>query len=256
MADDEAAPVPPARTGLHGVVSAFDGNQEEWVEYAERLENYFIANDIADEAKRRAILLNGVGPSTYRLIKTLALPGAPKDLKVYEIVNLVSTHFNPKPSPIIKRFKFNTRCQQEGETVATFVAALLKFAEHSDYDVVLNDMLRDCIFCGIRDKRVQCRLLQEAKLTYAATLDIAQAAETADKDSKRLQVHAGEQLPSEMEEKHVNKVFKPPKPPLPDLGIMYLDTKPVSVTDVEGSIKLHTVSSRSMSVITVKRKDI
>ena len=34
-----------ARLGLHGVVSPFDSNQEEWVEYAERLEHYFIAND-------------------------------------------------------------------------------------------------------------------------------------------------------------------------------------------------------------------
>lgn len=70
-----------ARLGLHGVVSPFDSNQEEWVEYAERLEHYFIANDITDDAKRRAIFLNGVGPPTYRLIKTLTLPGTPKDFK-------------------------------------------------------------------------------------------------------------------------------------------------------------------------------
>ena len=89
--------------GLHGVVSPYDGNQEEWVEYAERLENYFIANDIADVAKRRAILLNGVGAPTYRLIKTLALPGTPKDLSFEEIVERVRDHFNPKPSPSIKR---------------------------------------------------------------------------------------------------------------------------------------------------------
>ena len=61
-------------TGFVGVVSPFDGNQEEWAEYAERLEHYFTANDIVDIAKRRAILLNGVGAPTYRLIKTLSLP--------------------------------------------------------------------------------------------------------------------------------------------------------------------------------------
>ena len=88
--------------GLHGVVSPYDGNQEEWVEYTERLENYFIANDIDDVAKRQAILLNGVGAPTYRQIKTLALPGTPKDLMFEEIVDRVRNHFNPKPSPIIK----------------------------------------------------------------------------------------------------------------------------------------------------------
>ena len=42
---------PVAMAGLHGVVSAFDGNQEERVEYAERLENYFIANDLNDRQR-------------------------------------------------------------------------------------------------------------------------------------------------------------------------------------------------------------
>ena len=106
----------PTVTGLHGVVTPYDGNQEEWIEYAERLENYFIANELEDVAKRRAILLNGVGAPTYRLIKTLALPGTPKDLTFEEIVERVRNHFNPKPSPIIKRYEFNTRKQKEGET--------------------------------------------------------------------------------------------------------------------------------------------
>ena len=57
--------------GVHCVILPYDGNQEEWVEYAERLESYLIANEIADVAKRRAILLNGVGAPTYRLIETL-----------------------------------------------------------------------------------------------------------------------------------------------------------------------------------------
>ena len=76
-------------TGLHGVITPYDGNQEEWIEYTERLENYFIANELEDVAKRRAILLDGVRAPTYRLIKTLALPGTPKDLTFKEIVECV-----------------------------------------------------------------------------------------------------------------------------------------------------------------------
>ena len=84
----------PTVTGLHGVVTPYDGNQEEWSEYAERLENYFIANELEDVAKRRAILLNGVGAPTYRLIKTLALPArrrtslSRRSSNVYEITLL------------------------------------------------------------------------------------------------------------------------------------------------------------------------
>ena len=32
-------------TGLIGVVSPFDGNPDDWIEYAERLGHYFTAND-------------------------------------------------------------------------------------------------------------------------------------------------------------------------------------------------------------------
>ena len=45
------------QVALHGVVESFDPAQEEWCEYAERLTHYFVANDIAADEKKRAILL-------------------------------------------------------------------------------------------------------------------------------------------------------------------------------------------------------
>ena len=173
---------------MYGAVSAFDETKEEWAEYTEHLENYFKANDITEDAKRRAILLNAVGPATYRLIKTLALPGVPRDLSFAQIVSRVKLHFNPRPSPIIKRFEFNTRMQGEGESVGAFVVALLKIAEHCDYGTALNDIR---IVCGIYNKQVQRHnMLQKAELTYAKALDIALTAEAAARNAKRLQESA------------------------------------------------------------------
>ena len=130
-------------------------------EYADRLEHYFTANDITTKVKRRAILQNRVGPATYRLIKMLVSPKKVTDLTFEEMVTKTTKHFNPKPSPIIKRYKFNTRQQEEGETVAKFVAELHKIAEYCKYRKVLSDMLRDHVVCGISHKRVQRCLLQE-----------------------------------------------------------------------------------------------
>ena len=105
-ASTAAATAPVVVPGLHGKVSAFDAHQEDWIEYVERLELYFMANDITDSAKKRAILLNAAGPATYRLVKTLAIPGKPTDLSFDDIVEKVKNHFNPKPSPIIKHYEF------------------------------------------------------------------------------------------------------------------------------------------------------
>ena len=104
----------PTAVGLHGTVSAFDPSQEDWSEYAERLVHYFVANGIEAEEKKRAILLTAVAPGTYRLLKTLASPKKLEEFSFDELMKRTATHFNPKPSPIVKRFEFNSRCQKEG----------------------------------------------------------------------------------------------------------------------------------------------
>ena len=135
------------------------------------------------------------------MIKTLTLSGKQKDLTFDEIVARVEVYFKPKPSPIIKRFEFNTRCQKEGNKVATFVAALRKIAEHSHHDGIPNNMC-DCIVCGILIKPVQRCLLQEAGLTYTKSLDISLAADTAEKDARCLQDYGGDKIYSQKEEKN------------------------------------------------------
>ena len=149
MCDDEPGMTPESRSvsadagamatstvmvtrGFHGIIPVFDGSQEDWVEYVEPSDSYFIANDITDPAKKHTILLNAVGPSTYRLLKTLCLPDKHIDHSFEEIVDWVKLHFNPKPSPIVKRFEFNKRKQQPGESVAEFVAAIRKIAEYCE----------------------------------------------------------------------------------------------------------------------------
>ena len=210
MADDETPAdtvgIARAQQGHYGLVTQFDCSKEDWIEYTERLENYFVANEVTDEGKRRAILLTAVGRQTYHVIRNLALPRSPKELSYEELVEIVATHYNPKPSPIIKRFEFNTRCQEESESIANYIAALRSIAEHCNYGDTLNDMLRDRLVCGIRDKRVQRRLLQESELSFDQAKDIALAAETANKDAMKLQ----QQPPKQEKEVHLVKSHKPP----------------------------------------------
>ena len=134
--------------------------------------------------KQCAILLSAVGASTYRLIRTLVSPEKVTDYTFTSLVDKARAHFNPKPSPIVKRYEFNTRRQGKSEAVATYVAELRKIAEFCDYGPVLSDMLRDRLVCGISNKIIQRRLLQEPDLTF--DMGIALSVEAADKDAKRL----------------------------------------------------------------------
>ena len=46
----------------------------------EQWDMYFVANDIGIEVKKRAILLNICGVTTYQLIRNLSTPMKPSDL--------------------------------------------------------------------------------------------------------------------------------------------------------------------------------
>lgn len=179
-----------ASTGI-GTLETYNGDDDSWVEYIERMEHYFDANGITG-SKKKSVLLTVVGAKTYKLIKTLLAPNKPGDKSFEEIVCLVKQHECPKPSAIVQRFKFNSRKQQAGESVADFVADLRLIAEHCNYDSKLEEMLRDRIVCGIQDIRTQRRLLSEKGLDFTKALEIAQALETAAKHANDLQEYINE----------------------------------------------------------------
>ena len=68
-----------------------------------------------------------------------------------------------------------------------FLAKLRRLSEHCEFGITLDEMLRDRLVCGVRDIRIQRRLLAEPKLTLKRALDLALAIEAADKDVSEIQ---------------------------------------------------------------------
>uniref|UniRef100_A0A1X7SFB5 Uncharacterized protein n=1 Tax=Amphimedon queenslandica TaxID=400682 RepID=A0A1X7SFB5_AMPQE len=95
----------------HGKMSAFDGSKESWTSYSERLDFYFKANKITAAESQKAVFITVIGPRTYGLLKSLLQPKTPQDSTVTldKMKDVLQKHFDPKPSPIVQRFKFHTR---------------------------------------------------------------------------------------------------------------------------------------------------
>ena len=91
---------------VHGQLSAFNSTEDDWQSYTERLEFYFTANNIEDAEKRRAILLSVCGAATYKRIKSLISPSKPTEKSFDKIVQLMSDHYNPKPTATVQRCLF------------------------------------------------------------------------------------------------------------------------------------------------------
>ena len=171
----------------HGSLSPFDSSTEDWTSYTQRMNYYFVANDVADGAKKRSILLSACGATTYKIIRNLVEETKLDTTSYDDIVELVKAHFDPTPSPIMQRYRFNTRVRTDGESVAIYVAALRDIARHCEYKDTLQDMLRDRLVCGVRHKGITNRLLAEKKLDYEKALELAKAIESAEQNTKQLQ---------------------------------------------------------------------
>ena len=59
--------------------------------------------------------------------------------------------------------------------------------QSTQFDATLDDMLRDRLVCGVRDVKVQRRLMAEPNLTFKKAFELSQSAEAAEKNARELQ---------------------------------------------------------------------
>ena len=171
-----------------GKLEEFDtANGDNWVQYIEHIEHYFLANKITDKSKQCSILISSMGQKAYKILRNIVAPNKPTDVSFKNLVSAMTSHFSPPPSEIVQRFRFNSRVRKQGETVAAYIAELRALSEYCNYGDTLESMLRDRLVCGVNDVQIQKRLLAEDKLTFKKALDISLALEAATKDTKQLQ---------------------------------------------------------------------
>jgi hypothetical protein len=151
----------------HSSLGPLDLHTGDWKSYVKRAKLYFTANNIADAAKKRAILLSSCADATYRRIKDVLFPHMPTDVPFKHICTAVSTHLQPELSEIVQRFRFNTRVRQPHKTIS-IVTQLKHLAQHCNFGDKdrLKEMIRDRLVCGIANEKWQQRLLAEDNLTY------------------------------------------------------------------------------------------
>ncbi len=98
----------------------------------ERLEQFFVANDIVGESsavKKRATFHSLIGRSASNLLCSLIAPVKPSEQMFEQLVEVLTAHYSPKPNEVMQRFRFNSRARKEGESVAQYRAELRKLAE-------------------------------------------------------------------------------------------------------------------------------
>ena len=85
-------------------------------------------------------------------------------------------HFVPRRNVIFERAKFNIRRQEESEYVDAYITDLYTLAEHCDYGALYNEMIRDRIVVGIRNRALSEKMQLDSKLTLdSAVMQVRQS---------------------------------------------------------------------------------
>lgn len=150
-------------TQLLGTLTEFSASTCEWSIYKKRLTNYFLANDIEDDKKKRAILLNILGEDTYKLVYNLLFPKAPEETVFHLLVSTLDEHFQSAQSVLAARFKFYNAKKAEEESVREWAARVCSLASACEFGNEIQIVLRDIFIVGFTKGPIQDSLMEKGK---------------------------------------------------------------------------------------------
>ena len=142
-----------------GTLGEFNARNESWETYVDRMDEFFVANNVTQATTKRAILNSNVGTTTYQLLANLVSPKKPKELTYDELVEKLIKHYSPAKSSIMARHDFDNRLRRHGESVLDYLATLRVLAQDCKFGEALDTRLRDRFVTGINDTRMSKNLM-------------------------------------------------------------------------------------------------
>ena len=131
---------------------------ESWTTWVTRFVRYMsVANLNSRSSKEKVDLLcYTMGAEAEDILARISTDENKDDYD--SVKKLFDAYFAPKKNVVFERCKFNTRVQQQGESVDEYITALYSLAKKCDYSTLKAELIRDRIVIGIADKKVSQRL--------------------------------------------------------------------------------------------------
>lgn len=141
-------------------------NPDSWTRWKRRFEQYRTASGLTGSPALRQVttLLYCMGDEANDVLATTGITEEEK--KVYDtVITKLDDYFKERRNVIFDRAKFNTRCQQPGESADHFIAALYTLAVDCNYGDLKEELIRDRIVVGVRDAKLSERLQMDSSLS-------------------------------------------------------------------------------------------
>ena len=139
---------------------------EEWPRWIRRYERFRQSSDLHRKSNETQVnnLIYCMGDQADDVLRSFNM--VEEDKKVYkEVKERFEKHFVKRRNTIYERAKFNQRRQEDCESADSFITSLYCLVEHCQYGDLTEEMIRDRIVAGIRDRKLSEKLQLDAELT-------------------------------------------------------------------------------------------
>lgn len=151
-------------------------SQCDWMIFKQKLNQFFVANEVNKEEIKRALLLNSLSEECFKLMHDLCVPESPTTRNYDELVKLFDVHFTPSKPAFAERYKFYSALKNRDESIAEWAARVKSLAANCKFESNhLNIMIRDRFIMGLDSGPIRDRLFEEE----VETLELAKAIEIA-----------------------------------------------------------------------------
>ena len=150
---------------------------ETWRKWRQSMELFLtLAMTGKTEREQCSAFLYIIGPAGRDIYNTFNVSDQDKN-KISILFQKFEGYCKPKQNVTVERYRFNTRSQQEGESIDQYVTALKLMTRNCAFGTLEEELIRDRIVCGVSSEKIKERLLRERDLTLDKAIDLCRAEE-------------------------------------------------------------------------------
>ncbi|UYV82065.1 hypothetical protein LAZ67_21000644 [Cordylochernes scorpioides] len=161
----------------------------EWPKWRKKFERYLVVSGMKkkEEADKIDLFMYLMGDRADDIFRTIKFEKEEEATKIDSVLKAFDSHFCVRKNIIYERAKFNSRIQEDREPVDEFITSLYKLADSCEFEGLHEQLIRDRILVGVRNKALSERIQLDSELTLEKAVKMVRQQEAVRQQQVDLQ---------------------------------------------------------------------
>ncbi|UYV65862.1 K02A2.6-like [Cordylochernes scorpioides] len=160
-----------------------------WPKWRKKFERYLVVSGMKkkEEEDKIDFFMYLIGNHADDIFRTFKFEKEEEAKKIDSVLKAFDSHFCVRNNIIYERAKFNSRIQEDREPVDEFITSLYKLADNCEFEGLHEQLIRDRIVVGVRDKALSKKMQLDSELTLEKAVKMVRQQEAVRQQQVDLQ---------------------------------------------------------------------